>query len=44
MDEARVAVADLRVRNFVPHFMMQFARDDDHERLLAMLRKAGLPE
>ena len=51
MDEARVAVAcclaersDLRVRNIVPHFMMRFARDDDHERLLAMLRKAGLPE
>jgi tetratricopeptide (TPR) repeat protein len=51
MDDARVAVAhclaqrpDLRVRNIVPHFMMRFSRDDDHERLLAMLRKAGLPE
>jgi hypothetical protein len=28
----------------VPHFMLRFARDEDHERLLAMLRKAGLPE
>jgi len=51
MDEAHAAVAhclaqrsDLRVCNIVPHFMLRFARDDDHARLLAMLRKAGLPE
>jgi hypothetical protein len=51
MDEAHAAIAhclaqraDLRVTNIVPHFMLRFARDDDHARLLAMLRKAGLPE
>jgi adenylate cyclase len=50
-DEAREAVErclaqrhDLRISNVVPHFMLRFARDADHERLLAMLRKAGLPE
>jgi len=24
--------------------MLRFARDEDHERLVALLRKAGLPE
>jgi hypothetical protein len=51
IDEARTALAnclvqrpDLRVGNVVPRFMLRFARDSDHERTLAMLRKAGLPE
>src|SRR5262249_34573543 len=35
---------DLRVGSVVPRFMLRFARDEDHERLLALLRKAGLPE
>ena len=35
---------DLTVDAVVPHFMLRFARDADHERLLAMLRKAGLPD
>jgi TolB-like protein len=35
---------DLRVRNVAPTFMLRFARDEDHERLMALLRKAGLPE
>jgi tetratricopeptide (TPR) repeat protein len=50
-DEARAAVErglaqrrDLRVSNVVPHILLRLARDADHERLLAMLRKAGLPE
>jgi adenylate cyclase len=50
-DEARAAVArclaqepDIHIGNVVPHHMPRFARDADRERLLAMLRKAGLPE
>jgi tetratricopeptide (TPR) repeat protein len=50
-DEARAAIErclaqrpDLRLGNVVPHFLLRFARDEDHERLLALLRKAGLPE
>jgi TolB-like protein/DNA-binding SARP family transcriptional activator len=50
-NEARMAVdncleqrPDLRVGIVVPHFMLRFARDADHQRLLALLRKAGLPE
>lgn len=50
-NEARAAVEnclaqrpDLKVGIVVPHFMIRFARDADHERLLALLRKAGLPE
>jgi TolB-like protein len=50
-DEARTAVAnclaqrpDLRVSNVVPRFMLRFARDTDHERMLALLGKAGLQE
>ena len=35
---------DLRVGSVAPDFMLRFARDEDHERLLALLRKAGLPE
>jgi tetratricopeptide (TPR) repeat protein len=35
---------DLTVGIVVPHFMLRFARDADHERLLALLRKAGLSE
>ncbi len=49
--EARTAVKnclaqrpDLTIGNVVPRFTLRFARDEDHERLLAMLRKAGLPE
>jgi TolB-like protein len=49
--EARAAVdyclaerPDLRVNSVAPDFMLRFARDDDHERLTALLRKAGLPE
>ena len=50
-DEARAAVdyclshrPDLRVDCVAPHFMLRFARPEDHERLLAMLRKAGMPD
>ena len=50
-DDARIAVEnclalrrDLTVGNVVPRFMLRFARESDHERLLALLRKAKLPE
>ncbi len=50
-DEARAAVddcltqrPDLRLSSVAPNFMLRFARNEDHERLLALLRKAGLPE
>jgi adenylate cyclase len=50
-DEARTAVAyclaqrpDLRVSAVIPGFILRFARDEDHNRLLALLHKAGLPE
>jgi adenylate cyclase len=50
-DEAQAAVEyciahqpDLRVGNLVPRFMVRFGRDADHQRLLVLLRKAGLPE
>ena len=50
-DEARTAVqqclaqrSDLRVGNVVPDVMLRFARDEDHERLLALVRKAGLSD
>src|SRR5262249_9239185 len=50
-DDARSAVEyclarqpNLRVDSVAPNFMLRFARDEDHERLLALLRKAGLPE
>lgn len=49
--EARAAVEnclaqrpDLTIGNLVPRFTLRFARNSDHERLLALLRKAGLPE
>jgi TolB-like protein len=49
--EARAAVdyclaerPDLRVATVAPALMLRFARDEDHERLMALLRKAGLPE
>jgi TolB-like protein/two-component SAPR family response regulator len=49
--EARVAVEyclalrpDLRVGSAAPVFMLRFARDEDHERLLGLLRKTGLPD
>ena len=49
-DEARMAVEDclanrpdLRVGSIVPAFMLRFGRDEDHERLLALLVRAGLP-
>jgi hypothetical protein len=49
-DEAQAAVEDcltqrpeLRADSVVPG-MVRFARDEDHERLLTLLRKAGLPE
>jgi len=48
--EARVAIEnclaqrpDLTVQSVVPHYMLRYARNSDHERLLTMLRKAGLP-
>jgi tetratricopeptide (TPR) repeat protein len=50
-EEARAAVEyclaqrpDLRVGSVVPGFIFRFARDEDHQRLLALLRTAGLPE
>lgn len=50
-DEARAAIEnclaqrpDLTVQSVVPHFMLRYARNSDHERLLTMLRKAGLPD
>jgi tetratricopeptide (TPR) repeat protein len=50
-DEARRAVEHclaqrphLRVGSVVPGFVLRFALDEDYERLLAALRKAGLPE
>ena len=49
--EARAAVdyclterPQLRVGSVVPTFMLRFAREKDHERLLTLLRKAGLPD
>jgi len=49
--EARAAVdyclaerPDLRVASVAPTFMLRFARVEDHERLMALLRAAGLPE
>ena len=49
--EARAAVEyclaerpQLRVGGVAPTFMLRFAREEDHERLLTLLRKAGLPE
>lgn len=49
--EARAAVdyclaqrPALRVASVAPAFMLRFARNEDHERLLALLRQAGLPE
>ena len=35
---------DLRVGSVAPAFMLRFARDEDHQRLLSLLRQAGLPE
>ena len=35
---------DLRAGSVAPDFMLRFARDEDHERLMALLRKAGLPD
>src|SRR5262249_55310022 len=35
---------DLRVGSVVPEFIYPFAHKEDHQRLLALLRKAGLPE
>jgi TolB-like protein len=50
-EEARAAVENclaqqpgLRVSRVAPGFMLRFAREEHHERLLALLRKAGLPE
>jgi hypothetical protein len=50
-EEARAAVdyclaerPDLRIGGVAPDFMLRFARDEDHQRLLALLRRAGLPE
>jgi TolB-like protein/Tfp pilus assembly protein PilF len=50
-DEARMAVEhclllrpDLRIGSIAPNFVLRFARHEDHERLLAALRKAGLPD
>jgi adenylate cyclase len=50
-EEARAAVEcciaqrpDLTVGTVVPRFFLRFARNEDHERLVTLLRKAGLPE
>ena len=49
-EEARTAVAhclaqrpELCVGRVAPDAMPRFARDEDHERLLTLLRQAGLP-
>ena len=49
--EARAAVdyclaerPDVRVASVAPTFMLRFARDEDHERLMLLLREAGLPD
>jgi tetratricopeptide (TPR) repeat protein len=49
--EMRAAVANclaqrpgLTAGDVVPRFALRFARDADHARLLAMLRKSGLPD
>jgi hypothetical protein len=34
----------LRVRSVAPDLMLRFARDEDHERIVTLLRKAGLPD
>ena len=41
---AREVRPDLALENVVPHFLPRFARDDDHRKLLELLRAAGLPE
>ena len=50
-EEARRAVEyclsqrpDLTIGRVVPDFMLRFARDTDHQRLMTLLGKAGLPE
>jgi TolB-like protein/Tfp pilus assembly protein PilF len=50
-EEARVAVQyclaerpHLRASGVAPNLMLRFARDEDHQRLLALLQTAGLPE
>jgi TolB-like protein len=50
-DEARAAVdyclsqrPDLTIDRVVPDFMLRFARETDHQRLMTLLKKAGLPE
>ena len=35
---------DLRASTVVPQFIFPFARTEDHERLVTLLQKAGLPE
>lgn len=35
---------DLTIARVVPDFMLRFAREADHQRLMSLLRKAGLPE
>jgi tetratricopeptide (TPR) repeat protein len=49
-EEARAAVAhclaqrpDLCIGKVVPDVLPRFARDEDHQRLLELLRQAGLP-
>ena len=51
VEEAQSAVthclaqrADMRLNRVVPHFMQRFAREDDHQRLMEMLSKAGMPD
>jgi TolB-like protein/class 3 adenylate cyclase len=51
VDEARRAVdyclaerPDLRIGDVVPGLMLQFSLNEDHERFLMLLRRAGLPE
>jgi tetratricopeptide (TPR) repeat protein len=51
VDEARRAVdyclaerPDLRIGDVVPGLMLRFSLNEDHERFLTLLRRAGLPE
>jgi Flp pilus assembly protein TadD len=50
-DEAAAAIAlcrakipDLRLGNVAPGVLPRYVQDEHHERFIAMLRKAGLPE
>lgn len=51
VDEARKAIGhlrglapDIRLENLIPAYFTRYVQDDHHQRLLTMLRKAGLPD